>query len=374
MLGDRLVLRIFGRKKAQTADPEPQAVPAAVADSGSVAEVPVPPEGAGGDAVPAPATAESRPPAPGAASGWLARLRSGLGKTRRALSDGLGTLLLGRKELDEELLDELETRLLLADVGMATVRTIIDGLTERVRRKELDDPTALYRALKAELIDVLAPASVPLRIDPQCKPFVILMVGVNGAGKTTTIGKLARRYQAAGHQVMLAAGDTFRAAAVEQLQVWGERHGVPVVAQKTGSDAASVIFDALQSARAHGCDVLLADTAGRLHVKSNLMEELRKIVRVMGKLDPDAPHEVLLVLDAGTGQNGLAQARSFREAVGVSGVVLTKLDGTAKGGIVFSVARELGLPIRYVGVGETADDLREFDAREFVEALFDDSP
>lgn len=370
MFGDRVVLRIFGRKKAQTAEPEPQAVLPVVVDAGPVAEAPVPPQSTRTEAVP---VATESHPAPGAATGWLARLRSGLGKTRRALSDGLGTLLLGRKELDEELLDELETRLLLADVGMATVRTIIDGLTERVRRKELDDPQALYRALKAELVDVLAPASVPLRIDPACKPFVILMVGVNGAGKTTTIGKLARRYQAAGHQVMLAAGDTFRAAAVEQLQVWGERHGVPVIAQKTGSDAASVIFDALQSARAHGCDVLLADTAGRLHVKSNLMEELRKIVRVMGKLDPEAPHEVLLVLDAGTGQNGLAQARSFREAVGVSGVVLTKLDGTAKGGIVFSVARELGLPIRYVGVGETADDLREFDAREFVEALFDDS-
>ena len=310
---------------------------------------------------------------PAARPGWLARLRSGLDKTRRALSGGLGTLLLGRKELDEDLLEELETRLLLADVGMATVRTIIGGLTERVRRKELDDPEALYRALKSELVEVLAPASVPLAIDAARKPFVVLMVGVNGAGKTTTIGKLARRYQAAGHSVMLAAGDTFRAAAVEQLQIWGDRHGVPVVAQKSGSDAASVIFDALQSARARGCDVLLADTAGRLHVKSNLMEELRKIVRVMRKLDPSAPHEVLLVLDAGTGQNGLAQARSFREAVGVSGVALTKLDGTAKGGIVFSVARELGLPIRYIGVGETAEDLREFDARDFVEALFDDA-
>ncbi len=350
------MLRIFSRKKAQDAEPES----APVAGSTPVATV---------DAAPA----EAVSPAPAPRPGWLERLRSGLDKTRRALSGGLGTLLLGRKELDEDLLEELETRLLLADVGMATVRTIIEGLTERVRRKELDDPEALYRALKSELVEVLVPASVPLAIDATRKPFVVLMVGVNGAGKTTTVGKLARRYQAAGHSVMLAAGDTFRAAAVEQLQIWGDRHGVPVVAQKSGSDAASVIFDALQSARARGCDVLLADTAGRLHVKSNLMEELRKIVRVMRKLDPSAPHEVLLVLDAGTGQNGLAQARSFREAVGVSGVALTKLDGTAKGGIVFSVARELGLPIRYIGVGETAEDLREFDAREFVEALFDDA-
>lgn len=370
-VGFRTVLRIFNRKKSQDGDPTVPAeevgahiesVPAEKADTA----------GQRGDrpsmAVPvAPGQAE-----PASRSGWLARLRSGLGKTRRALTGGLGTLLLGRKELDEDLLEELETRLLLADVGIPTVRAIMDGLTERVRRKELDDPQALYEALKAQLIEVLAPASAPLMLDVARKPFVILMVGVNGAGKTTTIGKLARRYQAAGHSVMLAAGDTFRAAAVEQLQVWGDRHGVPVIAQATGSDAASVIFDALQSARARGCDVLLADTAGRLHVKGNLMEELRKIVRVMRKLDASAPHEVLLVLDAGTGQNGLAQAHSFRETVGVSGVVLTKLDGTAKGGIVFSVARELGLPIRYVGVGETAEDLREFDAREFVEALFED--
>jgi fused signal recognition particle receptor len=253
------------------------------------------------------------------------------------------------------------------------VRLIIDGMVQRIRRKELDDPQALYRALQEQLVAVLAPASVPLAIDTACKPFVILMVGVNGAGKTTTIGKLARRYQAEGRSVMLAAGDTFRAAAVEQLQIWGERHGVPVVAQPTGSDSASVIFDALQSAQARGCDVLIADTAGRLHVKGNLMEELRKIVRVMQKIDPGAPHEVMLVLDAGTGQNGLAQARHFREAVGVSGIALTKLDGTAKGGIVFAVARELGLPIRYIGVGESAEDLREFEAQEFVAALFDDS-
>ena len=366
----RTVLRIFSRKKAQDTESEAQLADASAISAEALVQAPSAPPSPAAEAttsVPdnAAAIGTSRP-------GWLTRLRSGLDKTRRALSGGLGTLLLGRKELDEDLLEELETRLLLADVGMSTVRVIIDGLTERIRRKELDDPQALYRALKAQLVDVLTPASVPLAIDTTRKPFVVLMVGVNGAGKTTTIGKLARRFQAQGHSVMLAAGDTFRAAAVEQLQVWGERHGVPVIAQKSGSDAASVIFDALQSARARGCDVLLADTAGRLHVKSNLMEELRKIVRVMQKLDPSAPHEVLLVLDAGTGQNGLAQARSFREAVGVSGVALTKLDGTAKGGIVFSVARELGLPIRYVGVGETAEDLREFDARDFVEALFAD--
>jgi fused signal recognition particle receptor len=303
--------------------------------------------------------------------GWLARLRAGLGKTRSALSEGLATLFLGRKTIDEDLLEELETRLLIADVGVATTRAILDSLTARVKRKELGDAPALFAALKQELLAVLAPSEQPLRFDPACKPHVVLMVGVNGAGKTTTIGKLAHHLRGEGRSVMLAAGDTFRAAAVEQLQAWGERNGVPVVAQATGADSASVIYDALQAARARGVDVLLADTAGRLHVKANLMEELRKIVRVMQKLDPTAPHEVLLVLDAGTGQNGLAQARSFREAVQVSGLALTKLDGTARGGIVFAVARELGLPIRFVGVGEAAEDLRPFVAADFVEALFD---
>ncbi|MBP6051398.1 MAG: signal recognition particle-docking protein FtsY [Pseudomonadales bacterium] len=344
-------MKIFRRNKAA----EPPAAPAE----------PIAPELPAAEA-PAAETVTAKP-----RSGLLARLRAGLGKTRSALSEGLGTLFLGRKTLDDELLDELETRLLMADVGMATVRVILDGLVQRVRRRELSDPEALFRALKDQMTEVLAPASVPLQIAQSAKPFVILMVGVNGAGKTTTIGKLARRFQAEGKSVMLAAGDTFRAAAVEQLQVWGERNGVPVIAQQTGSDSASVIFDALQSARARGCDVLIADTAGRLHVKSHLMDELRKIVRVMQKIDPEAPHEVMLVLDAGTGQNGLPQARSFREAVGVSGIVLTKLDGTAKGGIVFSVARELGLPIRFIGIGEALDDLRPFEAGEFVAALFD---
>ena len=307
-------------------------------------------------------------------SGWLARLRNGLGKTRSALSEGLATLFLGRKTLDDDLLEELETRLLLADVGIKTTREVLDALTRRVKRKELADADALYRALKEELTAVLTPSAKPLVIPPGDKPFVVLMVGVNGAGKTTTVGKLARRLQDEGRSVMLAAGDTFRAAAVEQLQAWGARNNVPVIAQQTGADSASVIFDAVQAAGARGTDVLLADTAGRLHVKANLMEELRKIVRVMQKLDPAAPHEVLLVLDAGTGQNGLVQARSFGEAVAVTGIALTKLDGTAKGGIVFAVARELGLPIRLIGVGETIEDLRPFDATEFVEALFDTSP
>jgi fused signal recognition particle receptor len=370
-----VVLRFFSRNKPEAAAPDAAAAQTATAAAEPVAG-PVPnPEPEAPAAAPTLQASHDAPRAKtdAARPGWFSRLRAGLGKTRNAFSEGLGTLFLGRKTLDDDLLEELETRLLLADVGMPTVRLIIDGMVQRIRRKELDDPQALYRALQEQLVAVLAPASVPLAIDTARKPFVILMVGVNGAGKTTTIGKLARRYQAEGRSVMLAAGDTFRAAAVEQLQIWGERHGVPVVAQQTGSDSASVIFDALQSAQARGCDVLIADTAGRLHVKGNLMEELRKIVRVMQKIDPGAPHEVMLVLDAGTGQNGLAQARHFREAVGVSGIALTKLDGTAKGGIVFAVARELGLPIRYIGVGESAEDLREFEAQEFVAALFDDS-
>ena len=355
-----MVLRFFSRNKPEAAAPDAAAAQTATAAAEPVAG-PVPnPEPEAPAAAPTLQVSHDAPRAntvDAARPGWFSRLRAGLGKTRNAFSEGLGTLFLGRKTLDDDLLEELETRLLLADVGMPTVRLIIDGMVQRIRRKELDDPQALYRALQEQLVAVLAPASVPLAIDTARKPFVILMVGVNGAGKS----------------VMLAAGDTFRAAAVEQLQIWGERHGVPVVAQQTGSDSASVIFDALQSAQARGCDVLIADTAGRLHVKGNLMEELRKIVRVMQKIDPGAPHEVMLVLDAGTGQNGLAQARHFREAVGVSGIALTKLDGTAKGGIVFAVARELGLPIRYIGVGESAEDLREFEAQEFVAALFDDS-
>jgi len=307
-------------------------------------------------------------------SGFFTRLRRGLGRTSGTLVQGLGTLFLGRKEIDEDLIEELESRLLLADVGVDATVEIIEHLTQRVSRNELTSPQALQDALQEELLALLQPCEQPLDVSGS-KPYVILMVGVNGVGKTTTIGKLARRYMAEGRSVMLAAGDTFRAAAVEQLQVWGERNDVPVVAQHTGADSASVIYDALQAAQARDIDVLIADTAGRLHNKDNLMEELKKVVRVMGKLDQAAPHEVMLVLDAGTGQNALAQAAHFQQWVGVTGISLTKLDGTAKGGVIFAIAKKLGLPIRYIGVGEAAQDLRPFHAAQFVEALFagDDS-
>lgn len=303
-------------------------------------------------------------------SGVFSRLRQGLSRTSNQLAAGVGRLFLGRKEIDAALLEELESELLMADVGVEATVDIVGRLTDRVTRKELADGQALYQALQQELLQLLAPCEQSLEVGTGRAPYVILMVGVNGAGKTTTIGKLARRLQDQGRSVMLAAGDTFRAAAVEQLQAWGERNKVPVVAQQTGADSASVIFDALQAARARGIDVLIADTAGRMHNKDNLMEELKKVVRVMGKLDPDAPQEVMLVLDAGMGQNALAQAEHFREAVGVSGITLTKMDGTAKGGIIFAIAQKLGLPIRFVGVGEKAEDLRPFVATEFIDALF----
>jgi len=303
--------------------------------------------------------------------GLLARLRQGLARTRHGLGDGLAALVLGRKAIDEELLEDIETLLLTADVGVEATQAIIRDLTARVSRQELRDPAALIAALKDDLRRLLEPVAVPLQIDTdQHRPFVILMVGINGAGKTTTIGKLARQLQQQGQSVMLAAGDTFRAAAVEQLQTWGERNGVPVIAQHSGADSASVIFDALQAAKARGVDVLIADTAGRLHTQTNLMEELKKVKRVMGKLDPSAPHEVMLVVDAGTGQNAINQARQFNEAVGLTGITLTKLDGTAKGGVIFALASQLGIPIRFIGVGEGIDDLRPFDAGEFIEALF----
>lgn len=303
--------------------------------------------------------------------GWLARIRSGLGKTRANLTDGLADLFLGKKQIDDELMEDLETQLLMADVGIEATTEIIDNLSARVSRKELKDPQALYRALQEELTELLAPVTTPLALPPQGEgPFVILMVGVNGVGKTTTIGKLTKRFQAEGRSVMLAAGDTFRAAAVEQLKVWGERNRVPVVAQHTGADSASVIYDALAAAKARGVDVLIADTAGRLHNKSHLMEELKKVQRVMTKLDAAAPHEVMLVLDAGTGQNALSQASTFNEAIPVTGITLTKLDGTAKGGIIFALAKQLGTPIRFIGVGESLDDLRPFAADDFVGALF----
>ncbi len=302
--------------------------------------------------------------------GLFGRLSERLTRTRSGLTEGLASLVLGRKRIDDEVLEELETRLLTADVGVPTTRAIIDRLTERVSRNELSDTEALLAALREEMVTRLGEHAQPLQIPAEQEgPFVILMVGINGAGKTTTIGKLARRFLDQGLSVMLAAGDTFRAAAVEQLKSWGERHGVPVVAQDRAADPASVIFDAMQAARARGVDVLIADTAGRLHTQSNLMEELKKIVRVMAKADPAAPHETLLVLDGGIGQNALAQARQFHEAIGLSGLVVTKLDGTARGGILFAVTAETGLPVRFIGVGEQAADLRPFEPTEFVEAL-----
>lgn len=306
-------------------------------------------------------------------AGFFSRLKKGLSKTRSGLASGLGNLLLGEKEVDADIMDEIETLLVMADVGIDATRIIIDRLGQKVGRRELTSSRALYKALQQELYQLLLPIEAPLVINDSKKPYVILIVGVNGVGKTTTIGKIAHRLKAEGKSVMLAAGDTFRAAAVEQLQVWGQRNGVPVIAQATGSDSASVIFDAVQAAKARGIDVLIADTAGRLHTKNNLMDELVKVKRVMAKLDAEAPHEVLLVIDAGTGQNALNQVKSFNEAVGVNGLALTKLDGTAKGGIIFALAKEFNLPIRFIGVGEQAEDLRPFAAQSFVEALFSES-
>ena len=303
-------------------------------------------------------------------TGFFARLKQGLAKTSASLGEGMASLFLGKKAIDDDLLDELETRLLTADVGVEATTAIVQNLTKRVARKELADSGALYTALQDELSALLEPAQQPLVISPTQQPFVILVVGVNGVGKTTTIGKLAKKLQLQGKKVMLAAGDTFRAAAVEQLQVWGERNNIAVVAQHTGADSASVIFDAVQAAKARGVDVLIADTAGRLHNKDNLMEELKKVRRVIGKLDETAPHEVLLVLDAGTGQNAINQTKQFNQAVELTGLALTKLDGTAKGGVIFALAKQFGLPIRYIGVGEGIDDLRDFEAKSFVRALF----
>ena len=303
---------------------------------------------------------------------FWSRMKKGLSKTREGLGKGLADLLVGRKEIDDELFEEIETQLLIADVGVEATDVIIEALTGKVGREELVDADALYEALQDELRKLLVPVDQPLVIDTTKKPYVILMVGVNGVGKTTTIGKLAQRFQREGKSVMLAAGDTFRAAAVEQLQVWGERNNIPVIAQHTGADSASVIFDAVQAAQSRGVDILIADTAGRLHTKSHLMEELSKVVRVMRKLSPDAPHEVMLVLDGGTGQNAINQALEFRQVVGVTGLTLTKLDGTAKGGVLFALAKATGLPIRFIGVGEQLDDLRPFEAEQFVQALFED--
>ncbi|SPP31863.1 Signal recognition particle receptor FtsY [Arsenophonus endosymbiont of Aleurodicus floccissimus] len=299
---------------------------------------------------------------------FFARLRQGLLKTRQNMGVGFVSFFRSKK-IDDELFDELEEQLLVADVGLETTRKIIDSLTTHANRKELNDAAMLYSKLREEMANILFDVDKPLVIENKL-PYVILMVGVNGVGKTTTIGKLARQYQAEGKSVMLAAGDTFRAAAVEQLQVWGERNNIPVVTQHTGADPASVIFDAIQSAKAKGVDILIADTAGRLQNKAHLMEELKKIVRVMGKLDQQAPHEVMLTLDTSTGQNAINQTKIFHEAVGLTGIILTKLDGTAKGGVIFAIADQFKIPIRYIGIGEGIDDLRPFVANDFIEALF----
>ncbi|MCM2527096.1 signal recognition particle-docking protein FtsY [Shewanella algae] len=313
--------------------------------------------------------AQPEPQAKPAKEGFFARLKRGLMRTSENIGSGFIGLFRGKK-IDDDLFEELEEQLLIADVGVETTSRLISSLTDHASRKQLKDAEALYELLQQEMLATLEPVSVPLVPDNAAGPFVILMVGVNGVGKTTTIGKLAKQYQREGKSVMLAAGDTFRAAAVEQLQVWGQRNDIPVIAQHTGADSASVLFDALQAAKARNVDVLIADTAGRLQNKSHLMEELKKVVRVMKKLDPDAPHEVMLTLDASTGQNAISQAQLFQEAVGVTGISISKLDGTAKGGVIFAIADKFGIPIRYIGVGEQIDDLRTFNAKDFIEALF----
>ncbi|MGY4699636.1 signal recognition particle-docking protein FtsY [Avibacterium paragallinarum] len=313
-----------------------------------------------------PQPAEKEKPSKG---GFFSRLVKGLIRTKQNIGSGFLSLFSGKK-IDDDLFEELEEQLLIADIGMPTTTKIINNLTQHASRKQLKEADLLYQQLKAELADIINPVAQPLQIDSSKKPYVILMVGVNGVGKTTTIGKLARQFQMQGKSVMLAAGDTFRAAAVEQLQVWGERNHIPVIAQNTGADSASVIYDAMQSAAARNIDILIADTAGRLQNKNNLMDELKKIVRVMKKYDETAPHEIMLTLDAGTGQNAISQAKLFHEAVGLTGISLTKLDGTAKGGVIFAIADQFKLPIRYIGIGEKIEDLRPFQAEEFIEALF----
>lgn len=305
--------------------------------------------------------------------GLFSRLKAGLAKTRSHFTSGLANIFLGKKTLDADVLDLIETQLLTADVGVDATQQLVRHLTEKLARKELDDTDAALQCLQSDMKNILAPCEQAITLSDEQKPFVILVVGINGSGKTTTIGKLAKHLQMAGKSVMLAAGDTFRAAAIEQLQVWGERNQIPVIAQQPGADTAAVIYDALESAKARGVDVLIADTAGRLHTQTNLMDELKKVKRVITKLDPTAPHETLLVLDAGIGQNALNQAKQFHDAIGLSGIALTKLDGTAKGGIIFAIAQQMKIPIRFIGVGEGIDDLRLFKADEFVNALFEDN-
>ncbi|MEC8926271.1 MAG: signal recognition particle-docking protein FtsY [Pseudomonadota bacterium] len=348
-------------------EPEPEVVSAEETRSESNIEPEPEPEAAPAIEPEVESTPEA---APAKKKGLWARLTEGLKRTSGSIGSGLFGVFKGKK-IDDDLFEELETQLLMADLGVKTTTKIIDNLTQQADRKQLKDAEALYELLQEQMEALLEPVDKPLAIDTSKTPYVILMTGVNGVGKTTTIGKLAKQFKREGKSVMLAAGDTFRAAAVEQLQIWGERNEIPVIAQQTGSDSASVLFDAMQAAKARGIDVLIADTAGRLQNKSNLMEELKKIVRVMKKQDPEAPHEVMLTLDAGTGQNAISQAKLFTEAVGVSGIVMTKLDGTAKGGVIFAVADEFKIPIRYIGVGEQLDDLRPFVARDFIQALFD---
>ena len=303
--------------------------------------------------------------------GFFSRLKQGLAKTRASFTSGLTNLFLGKKQLDADLLNEIEMILLTADVGVETTEQLIQTLTQKLARKELSDAQTAFECLKDEMKKILRPCEMPLSFGSPIKPFVILTVGINGSGKTTTIGKLAYLFKQEKKQIMLAAGDTFRAAAIDQLQVWGERNHIPVIAQQPGADTAAVIFDAMEAAKARGMDVLIADTAGRLHTQSTLMAELQKVKRVLGKIDPTAPHEILIVLDATLGQNALNQVKQFNDAVGVTGIVLTKLDGTAKGGIIFAIAQKTKIPIRFIGVGEGIQDLRPFQADEFVNALFE---
>ncbi|WP_119329450.1 signal recognition particle-docking protein FtsY [Cysteiniphilum halobium] len=302
--------------------------------------------------------------------GLFARLKDGLKKTRTKLGGGIGDLLLGKKVIDDDLIDDIEMQLLTADIGVEATQEIMETVRNKVSRNELQTIEALTDLIKEKLKEIITPSEAPLVINDIHKPYVILMVGINGAGKTTTIGKLAKKFQTEGKSVILAAGDTFRAAAVEQLQVWGERNTIPVIAQHTGADSASVIYDAVQAAKSRHIDIVIADTAGRLHNKDNLMEELKKVARVMKKLDATAPHEVMLVLDSGTGQNAIMQAEVFNKILSVTGITLTKMDGTAKGGVIFAIAKKLQLPIRFIGIGEKIDDLRPFHARDFIDALF----